>query len=52
MSDSLVLVRMGHLDDLCELARAAADRLPEVDPLVTAIRGAVAQVRADAIPEP
>ena len=50
--DRLLIVRADHLDDLCELARAAADRLPEHDPLPMALRGAIAQVRADAIPEP
>lgn len=48
----LVVVPAARLDDLLELARLAADRLPEHDALTTALAGAAAQVRSDSILEP
>lgn len=50
--DPLVIVSARHLDDLCELAAAAALRLDRNDPLASAVRGAVGQVRAEAVLEP
>lgn len=48
----LLIVPARPLDDLLELARIAADRLPDHDPVASSIRGAVAQVRASLILEP
>ncbi len=52
VTDRLVVVRADRLDDLCELARAAADQLPDTNPLVSALRGAVAEVRIGSVMEP
>jgi hypothetical protein len=51
-TDSLVLVPARRLDDLLELARLAAERLGDSDPIASALRGSAAQVRSDAILEP
>lgn len=50
--DRFALVPAGQLDDLLELSRLAVDRLPETDPLASALRGATAQVRIAAVLEP
>lgn len=50
-TDAIVLVKARTLDDLTELARLAVERLPESDPLVTALRGAIAQVRTESVAE-
>lgn len=50
--DKAVIVPAGSLDDLLELARLAAERLPDTDPLVSALRGRIAQVRVEALLEP
>lgn len=52
MTERLVLVPAAHLDDVLELARLAAERLPPTDPLALALKGAVAQLRSEAVPEP
>lgn len=51
-SSGLVLISATRLDELLELSRAAVERLPENDPLASALRGAVAEVRLSAIIEP
>lgn len=51
-TDRLVLVPVTQLDDLLELARLVASRVPETDPLHAALIGAVGAVRQSAIPEP
>jgi len=51
-TDRFALVPAGQLDDLLELSRMAVDRLPDTDPLTSALRGAAAQVRAVAVLEP
>lgn len=51
-TNRFALVPVDQLDDLLELARLAADRLPETDPLVTALRGSAAAVRSLAVLEP
>lgn len=48
----LVLVSAGLLDDLCELARMAANALPEHDPIRRELRGAISEVRARCLMEP
>lgn len=48
----LVLVSATRLDDLLELARMASERLPSDDPLTSAMRGTIAQVRQSALFEP
>lgn len=48
----LALVSAKTLDDLCELSRVAADRLPSADPLTSALRGSIAAVRASALLDP
>ena len=48
-ADTVVLVKARTLDDLTELARLAAERLPESDPLVSALRGAIAQARTESV---
>ena len=48
----LVVVNARDLDDLLELARLASERLPLGDPITTSLRGACAQVRVGAVPEP
>ena len=48
----LVVVPADKLDDLCELARLAVDRLPAPDPLTSALRGAIAEVRLSQVVEP
>lgn len=50
-TDTIVLVKARTLDDLTELARLAADRLPETDPLVLALRGVIAQARTESVLE-
>lgn len=50
--DRWVLVPTNHLDDLLELARLSADRLPETDPLRSALIGVTGAVRVAAILEP
>jgi hypothetical protein len=52
ITDRLAIVQAKPLDDLLELTRLAADRLPSTDPLVTALKGARAQVLQSATPEP
>lgn len=55
IDDRYVLVRARALDDLCVLNLEAADLIElrhGVDPLVTALRGAVAEVRVHAVLEP
>jgi hypothetical protein len=53
--NALVLVRAGALDDLCVLALTAVDELdirgtnPALGP---SLRGAVAEVRCSAVPDP
>lgn len=47
-----VLVPATLLDDLLELARLAADRLPEDDSLASNLRGQAASVRHSAVLEP
>lgn len=51
-TDRLVLVPAAQLDDLLELARLLAERLPETDSLASALRGSTAQVRSVAVLEP
>lgn len=51
-TDRFVLVPYRELDDLLELSRRAVDRLPDADPLTSALRGANAQVRSVAVLEP
>lgn len=51
-ADRLVLVPAAQLDDLLELARLAADRLPDPDPLRTALTGSISAVRQVATIEP
>lgn len=51
-TDRLVLVPATQLDDLLELARLGADRLPEHDPLRLSLVGSIGAVRACALPEP
>ena len=50
--DRHVIVSAGQLDDLVELASLAAQRLPETDPLTSALRGSIAQVRSESVLEP
>lgn len=52
MTEALVLVPLQGLRELLELLSIAADRLPPTDPLTLAMRGAGAQLRSQAIPEP
>lgn len=52
MTEQLVLVPLQGLRELLELASVAADRLPPNDPLTLALRGAGAQLRSRAVPEP
>lgn len=51
-TDRIVFVSAKSLDDVLELSRLAAERLPQGDPLVSALRGAIANARLDAITEP
>ena len=51
-TDRLVLVPAAQLDDLCELARLAAERLPSSDPVRSLLGAAAAEVRYGAILEP
>lgn len=51
-TDRFVLVPHRELDDLLELSRLAAERLPDTDPLASALRGSRAQVRSIAVLEP
>lgn len=51
-TDRLVLVRAAQLDDLLELARLAAGRLQQTDPLCLALTGAIASIRLEATVEP
>jgi len=51
LDSRLVLVPVGRLDDLLELSRLAAERLPN-DPVGSALRGAAAEVRASSLIEP
>lgn len=48
----LVVVPASLLDDLLELARLSADRLPDSDPLRSALLGSISGVRCAAILEP
>lgn len=50
-TDRLVMVPLTLLDDVLVLAAAAHDRLPD-DPLKSALRGAIAQVRTSLVVEP
>lgn len=52
LQDRLVLVPAGALDDVLELARTLADRLPHNDPMALALRGSIGQVRAEIVMEP
>lgn len=52
VEDSLVLVSAKALDDVLELSRSLVERLDHNDPLAIALRGAIAQARADVILEP
>lgn len=52
IQDRHVLVNAKALDDALELSRAAVERLPKEDPLALALRGALAQLRSNAIIEP
>jgi hypothetical protein len=52
ISDRLVVISAQGLDDLLELARMAADRLPQEDALHSALIGAISQVRTSATVEP
>lgn len=52
LRDRLVLVPAVALDDMLELSRALIGRLPQDDPLVLALRGAIGQVRAEIVMEP
>lgn len=50
MDDGYVIVRLGALRDLIDLARTAADQLADREPdgpLVRCLRGAVAEVVTD-----
>lgn len=51
-TDRLVLVPATTLDDALELARLAADRLPEHEPLRLSLIGAIGATRQAALPEP
>lgn len=51
-TDRLVVVPAALLDDVLELARLAADRLPNPDPLRAALTGSTAAVRSAIIVEP
>jgi hypothetical protein len=48
----MVLVPMTQLDDLLELARLLADRLPDTDPMRLHLIGASSAVRLSATAEP
>lgn len=52
LENRLVVVPADRLDDLLELTRLAADRLPETDGLVSALRFAAAEVRQRGLLEP
>lgn len=52
LQDRLVLVPAGALDDMLELARTLADRMPHDDPLALALRGSIGQVRSEIVMEP
>lgn len=47
-TDRWVLVPAGQFDDLLELTRLAVERLPQSDPLTSALAGAVAEIRTSA----
>ena len=49
--DRYVIVRAAALDDLCVLGLQAADELGNYV-LATSMRGAVAEIRCDMVPEP
>lgn len=51
-ADQLVLIPAAQLDDLLELARLAAERIPDPDPLRAALIGAIGAVRLAATIEP
>jgi len=54
-TDRFLVVEAHALDDLCELSAKAAgflERASSHDPLVSAMRGAIAQVRSSVVPEP
>jgi len=51
-TDRLLLIPAAQLDDLLELARLAAARLPEYDALQLALIGAIAEVRISSAYEP
>lgn len=51
-TNRLVLVPFSALDDTLELTRALIERVPHEDPLGIALRGALANLRAEAILEP
>lgn len=52
IQDRLVLVRAGALDEVLELARLAAERLPQDDPLTFALKGTIGQIRSGVLIEP
>ena len=52
VTDRAVIVQARALDDVLELTSRALDRLDPTDPLTLALRGALGQLRADAILEP
>lgn len=51
-TDRLVIISAQALDDLLELARMAAERLPQEDALHNALVGSISQVRTSATIEP
>ncbi len=51
-ADRLVLVPAAQLDELLELARLAAERIPDPDPLRAALVGAIGAIRQAVIVEP
>lgn len=52
LASRALIVQARSLDDLLELARRAADRLDPSDPLTHALRGAIAQTKADLVVDP
>lgn len=51
-ADRLVLVSAAQLDDLLELSRLAAERIPDPDPLRAALVGSISALRLSATIEP
>ena len=52
LQERLVVVPFGALDETLELTRLLLERLPHEDQLAIALRGAAANLRAEAVLEP